>query len=321
VTGPADTAHITERDDFSMLKGSSRLVASMVLGGLATGLVACSIAQPISAPRSAAGAGTYSRTAPGTDEHVFNLKFDPQTPPVRFGSGRSRAGIAAAADLRPKLSPIDDQGHLGACTGFAATGLAEYIQGLKGNTAELSPGFVYVMELKADGNPGQDHGSHIRTAISVLKKNGIAPEALHPYIAKADQADPALITKYLSTMPTAEATAAALPNRITTAAQIADLDGFKTSIANGKPVIFGIAVYKSFMNPTAKTTGVIPQPDTANEQLLGGHAIVAVGYDDAKQQVTFRNSWSPTWGDKGYGYLPYTYFKDGSLVHDAWTAN
>ncbi|MBC7543603.1 MAG: C1 family peptidase [Candidatus Sericytochromatia bacterium] len=304
-----------------MFKVTTRLVASLVLGGLTTGLVACSVTQPLSSVSASAGAGAYGRSAASTEGRVFNLQFDTQTPPVRFGSGRRSAGIAASTDLRPKLSPVDDQGHLGACTGFAAAGVAEYLQRQKGNMAELSPGFVYVLELKADGNPGQDHGSHISTAISVLKKAGIAPEAIHPYIAKADQADKALITKYLSTMPTAEAMAAAAPNKITAAAQVRDLDGFKASIAKGKPVIFGIAVYKSFMSPAAKTTGVIPQPDTANEQLLGGHAIVAVGYDDAKQQVTFRNSWSPTWGDQGYGYLPYSYFKDGDLVHDAWQAN
>ena len=112
---------------------------------------------------------------------------------------------------------------------------------------------------------------------------------------------------------------AAAANKIPGMKSVKDLDGFKAAIASGKPVAFGIAVYKSFMGPTVKTTGVVPMP-AANEQMLGGHAILAVGYDDAKKQVVFRNSWSPTWGDKGYGYLPYDYFaKD--LAGDAWTAN
>ena len=64
------------------------------------------------------------------------------------------------------------------------------------------------------------------------------------------------------------------------------------------------------------TSGVV----TKNCGTLVDHAILAVGYDDAKQQVCFRNSWNTTWGDKGYGYLPYSYFK-GGLVHDAWQAN
>src|SRR4051812_32501400 len=136
-----------------MLQGSPRrLVASFVLGALATSLAACGIASQPIAPSSMGNAGILSR-ANTDNEHVFNLKFD-NAPPVGFGGGRARPNVAAAADLRSKLSPVDDQGHLGACTGFAATGLAEYLERQKGMTDELSPGFVYILELKADGNPG-----------------------------------------------------------------------------------------------------------------------------------------------------------------------
>jgi len=296
-----------------------RFVASVLLAASATALAACGVARGPIAPAGISTASSFA-TRVGETDRKFGLKFDNQTQRVAYVPGSITAGLPPAADLRDKCSPIDDQGHIGACTGFMATGLAEFRARATGNTAELSPGFVYLMELKEDGNLGQDAGSRISTAMKVLNKYGIATEAMHPYLAPADQADAAKLTAYLSKLPSAEAMADAAKNKIAGAKKVSDLNGFKAAIAKGHPVGFGIMVYKSFMSPEAKTTGVIPMPDTSHEQLLGGHAILAVGYDDAKQQVIFRNSWSPKWGDKGYGYLPYGYFK-GGLAGDAWEAN
>ena len=63
-------------------------------------------------------------------------------------------------------------------------------------------------------------------------------------------------------------------------------------------------------------TGIIPMPKP-KEQLLGGHAVLAVGYDDTKQWLIVRNSWGTSWGVKGYFYMPYTVFN--KLVMDMWT--
>ena len=53
--------------------------------------------------------------------------------------------------------------------------------------------------------------------------------------------------------------------------------------------------------------------------VLGGHAVLAVGYDDAKQQFIFRNSWSKKWGKAGYGFMQYAYLIDANLADDYWT--
>jgi C1A family cysteine protease len=81
------------------------------------------------------------------------------------------------------------------------------------------------------------------------------------------------------------------------------------------PVALGIAVYESLESEEVARTGEIPVP----QEFLGGHAILAVGYDDEKELVIIRNSWGKDWGDAGYGYLPYDYFAAG-LVVDMWTA-
>jgi C1A family cysteine protease len=56
-----------------------------------------------------------------------------------------------------------------------------------------------------------------------------------------------------------------------------------------------------------------------NEQMLGGHAVLAVGYDDAKQRFTVQNSWGTSWGDKGFFYMPYEYLTNPNLADDFWT--
>ena len=83
--------------------------------------------------------------------------------------------------------------------------------------------------------------------------------------------------------------------------------------------MFGWRVYKSALTDKVAKTGDIPMPSW-RERVMGaegGHAIMAVGYDDTKEVILFRNSWSDKWGQAGYGTLPYTYF-NGSLSADLW---
>ena len=304
-----------------MNQGSTRrIVATLALGALATSTAACGVARgPIAPMAGYTGASTYGvNTQSADDLRKFGLKFDASTPRVAYVAGSVDSRTPASTDLRAKCSPIQDQGHIGSCTGFASEGLAEFRERGLGDDEQLSPGFVYLMELKTDGNLGQDAGSRISTAVQTLHDYGISTEALHPYLDPADQDNPDALSKYLSDLPSSAAMQDAATRKIPGAQKIANLAAFKQSIAAGKPVIFGIMVYKSFMSADAKKTGVIPQPNPNTEQLLGGHAILAVGYNDAKQQVIFRNSWSTAWGDHGYGYLPYGYFK-GNLAGDAWS--
>jgi C1A family cysteine protease len=305
-----------------MLQGNARrLIASVLLSSLATGLAACGMATlPNAGVTGSAALSTSSRVeAVSAGGHRFGLKFDPQAPIVRFVAGDINRSRPAAVDLRAKMAPIQDQGHIGACTGFAGSGLAMFRARQHGDNTPLSPGFIYLMDLKSEGNLGQDAGATITTAVNVLKQYGDSADTLHPYLAVPDHDDATKLAKYLSGLPSAAAMQDAATRRITSATSVKDIIGFKDAIAQGKPVIFGIRVYKSFESPDAAKTGIIPVP-AAGEPLLGGHAILAVGYDDAKQQVIFRNSWSTGWGDKGYGYMPYGYFKK-SLVSDAWSTN
>ena len=125
------------------------------------------------------------------------------------------------------------------------------------------------------------------------------------------------VTKFTQT-PTTQSTADAAPFTINEYHRVKDLISLKTTLSEGYPVVLGINVYESFESDQVAKTGIIPLP-IPGENLLGGHAVLAVGYkDDATSGfVTCRNSWGESWGDKGYFYLPYSYFE--SNVTDMWT--
>jgi C1A family cysteine protease len=88
-------------------------------------------------------------------------------------------------------------------------------------------------------------------------------------------------------------------------------------LASGTPFVFGFSVYDSFESREVAKTGVVPLPPRG-ERLLGGHAVLAVGYDDATQRFIVRNSWGTDWGMDGYCTMPYGYLTDPSLARDFW---
>ena len=89
-------------------------------------------------------------------------------------------------------------------------------------------------------------------------------------------------------------------------------------MAGGYPFEFGFTVYESFESQEVAQTGVVPMPQQT-EKVLGGHAVMAVGYDDAQQRIIVRNSWGTSWGQQGYFTMPYAYLTNHQLSSDFWT--
>lgn len=92
----------------------------------------------------------------------------------------------------------------------------------------------------------------------------------------------------------------------------------KAALAEKHPIAFGFMVYSSFETPEVASTGIATMPQPLTEDPIGGHAVVIVGYDDSKGLFIVRNSWGPSWGDKGYFYMPYEYVLDKNLSSDFW---
>ena len=247
-------------------------------------------------------------------KRVYKLK--PDTEDLRdrvFRSTRFKTitVLPKAVDIRTGCSPIVDQGSLGSCTANAiASGLREYWEKQAGKLTSLSRLWLYWQERNIEGSVNEDAGAEIRDGMKVLQQLGCAPETDWPYD----------ITKFTQTPPTEDTTDAA-PFKVNEYHRVTDLTTLKTALAEGYPVVLGIDVYESFETTQVAQTGIVPLPNS-REQLLGGHAVLAVGYKDDvgnidQGVVIVRNSWGEGWGDKGYFYLPYSYF--AKYVADMWT--
>lgn len=211
--------------------------------------------------------------------------------------------LTTLVDLRPKMPPIVDQGNLGSCTANALCGLVSYLDP-KMIGSRL---FLYYNEREMEGTVNSDAGAYIEDGVTSLINKGICSESLWPYIVSR-----------FRVKPTNNCYKEALKHQILTTKHINnDLQSMKNALQLGYPFVVGILVYQSFMTPAVAKTGIVSMPKP-NEQLLGGHAIVCVGYDDKKKLFIMRNSWGIYWGDKGYFYLPYDYLLSSSLTSDLW---
>lgn len=223
--------------------------------------------------------------------------------------------LPATVDLRKWCSPIDDQGDLGSCTSQACVGLVEYYQNRAfGRYLNVSRLFVYKTTRNLLGWTG-DTGAYLRSTMKALVLFGAPPEQYWPYnISKFDNEPTAFTYAFADNYKAIKYYRLDPPD--VTSDQL--LTSIKTKLAAGLPSMFGFSVYSSISNSPD-----IPFPK-ATDSLLGGHAVIAVGYSDSQKvgnstgALLIRNSWSTIWGDAGYGWLPFSYVTKG-LAADFWT--
>lgn len=207
-------------------------------------------------------------------------------------------------DNRSFCSPVANQGKLGSCTAFAmGKGFREFMQRKDGERqVALSPLFLYY-ESRWDKN--RDSGSTNTDNVETMGQTGIAVEESWPYD----------ITKF-SFAPPQAAYDSAKEFKYDKFIRISGLEDTKVALSKGYPVLFAYDVMESFRSIGKDGLMPVPKP---GEKRLGGHAVLAVGYDNQKQVVTVRNSWGDSWADGGYFYMPYSVYE--STARDIWTAD
>ena len=144
--------------------------------------------------------------------------------------------------------------------------------------------------------------------IKSVNKQGVCPEKLWPYdiIRFADK-------------PHANCYEEALKHQVLSYQRVSRLlSQMRGCLADGYPFVFGFTVYESFESPEVAKLGRLNMPKK-NEQQVGGHAVMAVGYDDTAKRFLARNSWGAGWGKQGYFTMPYNYLMDAGLSDDFWT--
>jgi len=219
------------------------------------------------------------------------------------------AKLPSKVDLRKKCPPIENQGDIGACTAHALVGALEFLE-IKdgGKFVDLSRLFVYYNERTIEGTANQDSGAFLRDGIKSLAKQGVCPELQWPYREKD------FVKK-----PAAKCYTDAKKHQIISYHRINTLDDMRTCLADGFPFVFGFTVYTAFESAAVAKSGVLNLPGP-KEKVMGGHAVMAAGYDDSQQRFIIRNSWDTDWGMKGYFTMPYDYLDPNkNLADDFWT--
>lgn len=209
-------------------------------------------------------------------------------------------------DLRSKFPPIYDQGDLGSCTANAIAGALDY-QRVAQQEPLITPSrlFIYYNERKAEHSIKTDAGATIRESVKAVKKYGACSEKEWPY----------MISRFKNKPPKQAYKDALNYEDLLYRRVDASVAAIQECLANADAIVIGISVYESFESPAVANGGKVPMP-AKGEQLLGGHAVVVVGYEN--ERWICRNSWGADWGDRGYFYLPQEYLLDSNLSGDFW---
>ena len=254
---------------------------------------------------------TFNKPVTKSQPRTLDDKFSLQWVPDKLDSRDYKYTVTQRAspnlvDLRPYCSPIENQGSLGSCTGQAIAGAIELLNKRNGKPTDVSRLFIYYYERLILGTVNYDSGAYIRDGIKATNKYGASLESLWPHNIRKFRQE-----------PVNEAKNDALNRKVTRYERVADFNGCIDALTNGYPVVIGFYVYESFMSATVARTGKMPYPNTKREKLLGGHAVLLVGYDKTKKVFIVRNSWGTTWGDKGYFYMPFDVIKP-NMSSDYW---
>lgn len=243
-------------------------------------------------------------------------------------AGVTKAGTDAKrsrADLRQWFPAVEDQGDLGSCTANAGVGLLEYFECRAfGQHTDASRLFLY----KATRNMMHwrgDTGAFLRNTMGAMVLFGVPPEEYWPYVTADFDKEPSAFCYAFAQNYQAISYYRLDPPETTKEELLARI---KAHLGAGLPSMFGFTVYSSYEQ--ADTTGMIPFP-VKGDTVIGGHAVVAAGYDDSlmikntdpkaketKGALLIRNSWGTGWGEGGYGWLPYEYVRKG-LATDWWS--
>src|ERR1044072_4554224 len=198
-----------------------------------------------------------------------------------FSSITPYSKLPMLVDQRPQMPPVYDQGALGSCTANAIGGAVQFGH-RKQNLADFVPSrlFIYYNERVMEGTVGFDAGAMIRDGMKSVAKLGAPPEADWPYV----------ISQFTRQPPARAYTDASKTKAVVYSRVAQSLSQIKGCLAQGYPFVFGFTVYESFESDAVASTGIMPMPKPT-EEILGGHAVMAVGYDESRRMMIVRNSW------------------------------
>ena len=235
---------------------------------------------------------------------VPDLLFEPadlleSVPPIRLVGPVSRTAV----DLSERMPPIADQGPRPMSAAWAVAyyagsylirqGASAYDHGDRcrtGGTDVLSPEFIS-RGLDDQGRPAMGLVAAARLAV----RDGLPACAELPAGTEAG-----------STVGSESRYRFRKLRRIAPH----DLDTMRALLDRGQPLLAGVAVYSSFLEP-----GFDGVYDRLEGDFLGGQALTVVGFDDSfafpggQGAFLVLNSWSEDWADHGRAWISYRTFQ------------
>lgn len=246
-------------------------------------------------------------------KHFSSYGWQPDLPDFRDMAYSIPHGLTKKlpplVDQRKQCPQVYDQGQLGSCTANAIGGAIQF-ELKKQGAPDFTPSrlFIYYNERVLENTVNIDSGAQIRDGIKSVNKQGVCPETEWPYSVSE-----------FTQKPHASCYISALKHQVLSYQRLNhDINQMKSCLADGYPFVFGFTVYDAFEGLKVARTGTLNMP-AATERIVGGHAVMAVGYSDTDKRFIIRNSWGSDWGQKGYFTMPYDYLLNSSLSDDFWT--
>lgn len=212
-------------------------------------------------------------------------------------------------DLRPHCPPVYEQKHLNSCSANAIAAALWFDERRRApRSGSPSRLFIYFNERAREGSIATNAPVSLRDGYRSVSRQGVCSERAWPYDVERFRRKPPT-----RCYESAERRRALWYGRLQPT-----LRDMKACLAEGYPFTAGFSVYRSFESREVKRTGLVPMP-ARHEKLLGGHAMLVVGYSDGDRHFIVRNSWGSAWGDRGYCYIPYGYVLAPQHAWDFWT--
>lgn len=216
----------------------------------------------------------------------------------------------------PKLAglpPVFDQGGIGSCTANMGCEQMEFLEHQGAADKIFSRLYLYARTRQLEGTPlAEDAGAEIRDVMTTLAQRGVCYEPSWPYDESKFMVD-----------PPQSADIEAQAHKAVFYYRCPDVMTLKASLTQGFPVGFGFSVPNNMMSDECARTGLVMFP-SPSEGFDGGHAVTAVGYDDAMKigtevgAILCMNHWSEQWGQAGFFWLPYRFWTE-ALADDCWS--